>query len=249
MGYAASRAHHADVGGMTPGSMPAGSRELFQEGLVLPPVRLVAAGVLREDVVAIILANSRTPGERAGDLRAQIAAHRLADARMEDLGPLGPGAGPRRVWRAARLCGAPDARGDCAHAGWHLPCRGFARGRRCHRRDSPHPGRGHGGRGATDRRLLRYGRGRPRELQLSPGGYPLGGVLRGALGHRSGHSRLLSGAFTPVQVIAPPGCLVNAHPPAAVAAGNVETSSRIVDVVHGRPRPGRPGPWPWARAR
>jgi N-methylhydantoinase B len=85
MGYAVSRAHHADVGGMTPGSMPAGSRELLQEGLVLPPVRLVAAGVVRDDIVAIILANSRTPRERAGDLRAQIAAHRLADARMDDL--------------------------------------------------------------------------------------------------------------------------------------------------------------------
>src|SRR5207248_3792467 len=69
--YAVTRAHHADVGGMTPGSMPAGSRELLQEGLVIPPVRLVADGRPARDVMELILANTRTPAEREGDLRAQ----------------------------------------------------------------------------------------------------------------------------------------------------------------------------------
>ncbi|MFN8109455.1 MAG: hydantoinase B/oxoprolinase family protein [Thermoleophilia bacterium] len=85
VGYSVTRAHHADVGGMSPGSMPAGSRELVQEGLVLPPVRLAGADGTPTDVVDIILANSRTPAERRGDLRAQMAAHRLAQRRVEEL--------------------------------------------------------------------------------------------------------------------------------------------------------------------
>ena len=74
IGYAAVRAHHADVGGMSPGSMPFGATELVQEGLIIPPVRLDRAGVPQEDVWALVLANVRTPGERLGDLRAQRAA-------------------------------------------------------------------------------------------------------------------------------------------------------------------------------
>ena len=79
VGFAVSRAHHADVGGMEPASLPAFSRELFQEGLVLPPVELT------DDVVRIFLANTRNPDERRGDLRAQIAAHRLAERRLTEL--------------------------------------------------------------------------------------------------------------------------------------------------------------------
>ena len=74
VGYSAVRAHHADVGGMSPGSMPQGATELVQEGLVLPPTRLVRKGVLDEELVALVLANVRTPVERRGDLRAQLAA-------------------------------------------------------------------------------------------------------------------------------------------------------------------------------
>jgi N-methylhydantoinase B len=72
--YVAVRAHHADVGGMSPGSMPRGARELVQEGLILPPVRLASAEGLELDVLELILANVRTPGERRGDLRAQLGA-------------------------------------------------------------------------------------------------------------------------------------------------------------------------------
>jgi N-methylhydantoinase B len=83
--YAVTRAHHADVGGMAPGSMPAGSRELVQEGLVIPPVRLAAAGAVVPDVLDLLLANTRTPAEREGDLRAQLAAHRLAEVRLAEV--------------------------------------------------------------------------------------------------------------------------------------------------------------------
>ena len=74
VGFASVRAHHADVGGMSPGSMPFGARELVQEGIVLPPTRLVREGVLDEEILSLILANVRTPAERRGDLRAQLAA-------------------------------------------------------------------------------------------------------------------------------------------------------------------------------
>ena len=73
-GFGAVRAHHADVGGMSPGSMPQGATELVQEGLVLPPVRLVREGILDEEMLALVVANVRTPDERRGDLRAQLAA-------------------------------------------------------------------------------------------------------------------------------------------------------------------------------
>ena len=76
VGYAAVRAHHADVGGMTPGSMPRGATELVQEGIIIPPVRIVRGGVEESAILDLILANVRTPGERRADLRAQRAACR-----------------------------------------------------------------------------------------------------------------------------------------------------------------------------
>ena len=75
LGYAVSRTHHADVGGMTPGSMPAGAREIHQEGVRVPPVRLVDAGDRQADVEEFFLANVRNPRERRADLRAQVAAN------------------------------------------------------------------------------------------------------------------------------------------------------------------------------
>jgi N-methylhydantoinase B/oxoprolinase/acetone carboxylase alpha subunit len=83
--YAVTRAHHADVGGMSAGSMPAGARELLQEGLVIPPVRIAGPEGIDPGVMAIIVANSRTPDERRGDIAAQMAAHALAQERITDL--------------------------------------------------------------------------------------------------------------------------------------------------------------------
>src|SRR4028118_2034331 len=85
VGYAVTRAHHSDVGGMRPGSMPSDSREIFQEGIIIPPVRLVRGGEYVADVLDLLLANVRTPGLRRGDLRAQIAANNIAEARVEEL--------------------------------------------------------------------------------------------------------------------------------------------------------------------
>ena len=84
--YAVTRAHHADVGGMAPGSMPAGSRELLQEGLVIPPVRLVARRARRCPTCSTWCSPTPArPGEREGDLRAQLAAHRLAERRLAEV--------------------------------------------------------------------------------------------------------------------------------------------------------------------
>ncbi|NJR12975.1 hydantoinase B/oxoprolinase family protein [bacterium] len=82
--FVASRAHHADVGGMSPGSLPL-STELYQEGLIIPPVLLKLSGWMNEGVLSLILANSRNPHERQGDLEAQLAAQRVGEQRVVDL--------------------------------------------------------------------------------------------------------------------------------------------------------------------
>src|SRR5579863_9781753 len=85
IGYVATRAHHADVGGMEPGSMPGNSREVYQEGIIIPAVKLYRRGALQEDVLRLILANVRTPVERRGDLNAQFAALRVGEQRLGEL--------------------------------------------------------------------------------------------------------------------------------------------------------------------
>lgn len=83
-GFVSNRAHHADVGGMTPGSMPI-AREIIQEGLILPPVKLVEQGKLNHGIWEIILRNNRTPIERAGDLKAQLATNQRGVQRLENM--------------------------------------------------------------------------------------------------------------------------------------------------------------------
>jgi len=85
LGFAVTRAHHSDVGGMRPGSMPSDSREIYQEGIIIPPVRLVQGGEYVQDVLDLLLANVRTPAIRRGDLRAQIAANNIAEERIGEL--------------------------------------------------------------------------------------------------------------------------------------------------------------------
>jgi N-methylhydantoinase B len=229
--YAVTRAHHADVGGMAPGSMPAGSRELLQEGLVIPPVRLVADGRLVGDVLDIVLANSRTPGEREGDVRAQLAAHRLAERRLAEVAAR-HGAGrvrdafgalleyAERRTRAA-IAAMPDGRYEAAEA---LEGDGVADGDLWIRVAVTIAG---------DRMTVDFAgtdHAGPGNCNCPPA------VTRSAVyfvvrALTDPDIPASAGAFAPVEVIAPPGSLVRAEPPAAVAGGNVETSSRIVDAV------------------
>ncbi len=82
--FVASRAHHADVGGMSPGSLPL-STELYQEGIIIPPLKLRLSGWMNEGAMTLIIANSRNPEERTGDIEAQLAAHRVGENRMLDM--------------------------------------------------------------------------------------------------------------------------------------------------------------------
>jgi N-methylhydantoinase B len=84
VGFVANRGHHADVGGMTPGSLPL-STELYQEGLIIPPIKLVRGGRLNQEIIQLICRNSRTPEERKGDLAAQLASMRVGERRLREV--------------------------------------------------------------------------------------------------------------------------------------------------------------------
>lgn len=83
--YVANRAHHADVGGAAAGSMPI-SDEIFQEGIVIPPLRLLKRGIMDRDLLSLFLANVRTPREREGDIQAQIASLNIGIRRLQEIG-------------------------------------------------------------------------------------------------------------------------------------------------------------------
>jgi len=223
VGFAVTRAHHADVGGTEPGSLPAESHRLEDEGVVIPPTRLDDATLER------LVGQMRNPDERRGDLRAQLAAHALAARRLEELCE---GRGQERVEAAmdelhdyserivrAAITQLPDGRFEAS--------------------DVLEPA------GGGELRI---------HVALTISGDRLGLDFTGTAPQHDGNLncplavtrsacyfvvRCLTdpdvpasgGAFVPVDVRASAGSLVNARPPAAVAAGNVETSSRIVDVV------------------
>jgi N-methylhydantoinase B/oxoprolinase/acetone carboxylase alpha subunit len=230
--YVANRAHHSDVGGMSPGSMPV-ARELFQEGLILPPVRLVRRGRVDADVLAIVLANVRTPDEREGDLTAQIAANRVAATRLIEIvrkyGRLRTEAYAaalqdytERVVRAA-IRAIPDGTYTFEDA---LDDDGFSEARVPIRAAITIKG---------DRATVDFTGSAPQAggsvnanyaMTLSACLYVFRCLVAGDVLYNAGVAR-------PLTVVAPRGTIVNANRPAAVAGGNVETSQRITDVVFG----------------
>jgi N-methylhydantoinase B/oxoprolinase/acetone carboxylase alpha subunit len=230
--YVANRAHHSDVGGMSPGSMPV-AREIYQEGLIIPPLRLVRQGVMVDDVLALVLANVRTPDEREGDLAAQIAANRVAESRLGETvakygrkRTLGYAAAlqdyTERVLRAT-IKAIPD--GDYAFEDAldddgisDAPVKITARVRI-----------------AGERATIDFTGSAPQvegsvnanyAITLSACLYAFRCLVEDDVLYNAGVSR-------PLTVIAPEGTIVNARRPAAVAGGNVETSQRITDVVLG----------------
>ncbi len=231
VGYAVTRAHHSDVGGMSPGSMPSGSRELLQEGLVIPPLRLEREGEVVQDVLDLILANVRTPDVRRGDLRAQLAANRLAERRVAEL-----------VERRGREI-VLDAFGEVLayaerrtrEAIGELP-------------DGRYEARGEmEGDGVSDDdvEICVTVTVDGEELVIDFDGTadavagnvncPLA-VTRSACYFAlrvllPGDVPANAGAYAPLEVRAPEGSLVHAVAPSAVVAGNVETSQRIADTV------------------
>ena len=223
VGFAVTRAHHADVGAREPGSLPADSRRLDEEGVVIPPTRL------DDGVLAELVARMRNPDERRGDLRAQLAAHRLAEARIAELCT---GRGNYRVEAAMNeLHDYSERRIRAAIA--HLPDGRFEA------TDVLEPLEG----GELEIRAAVTVNGDEVEIDFAGTSPQHGGNLNCPLAVTRSACYFVvrcitdpdvpasGGAFVPVHVRAPEGCLVNARAPAAVAAGNVETSSRIVDVV------------------
>jgi N-methylhydantoinase B len=223
IGFAANRAHHADVGGRTPGSMPADSRALDEEGVVIPPSRL------DDDLLAELAGRMRNPAQRRADLRAQIAANRTGATRLAELA---------ESQGLDLLRDAMDETLDYAE-------------RRTRARIADLPD---GERTAQDLlewdddgdlvlRLRAVVAGDELELDFSGTAEQHEGNLNCPLAVTLSACyfavRVLAdpdvppsaGAWRPVTVRAPEGSLLNARPPAAVAAGNVETSSRVADLV------------------
>jgi len=222
LGYAVSRAHHADVGGMEPASLPAFSRELYQEGLIIPPT------LLTDEVLGLFVANARNPEERRGDLRAQMAAHRLAERRIDELcarrGRKSVAAAmdelyaySERIVRAA-IAKLPDGRHSAEDVVEGVE--GALTIRASVEIDGDEIHIDFAGTSPQDP----YNLNCPLSVTRSACYFVVRCLTEPDL-PASG------GAFAPVTVTAPAGCLVNARPPAAVVAGNTETSSRIVDVV------------------
>ena len=222
VGWVANRAHHADVGGAAPGSLPADAVEVFQEGLRLPPV------VLDDGVRAVLFANSRTSEERRGDLDAQVGANvvgavglaALADAPLDEVLAYG-----ERRMRAA-LAGLPDGTWRFADV---LDSFGPA-----DEQQAPTPVVVTLTVAGDEVTFDFTGSGPQRRGNVNA--VEAVTVSAAAFALRSATDPTLpanGGALRPVRVVAPAGTVVAARPPAAVGAGNVEVSQRVADVCLG----------------
>jgi N-methylhydantoinase B len=228
MFYVANRAHHADVGGAQAGSMGL-SREIFQEGIRVPPVKILENGRIVRDVLQLILANVRTSREREGDLTAQVAACRV---------------GERRLLEVTRKYGATET----AEYGRHL-LEYSAEIMRAALRDIPDGiYRGEDfldNDGVTDKpiaiRVKIRIRGARAEVDFTGSSPECAGSVNAVKAIADSavfyvfrclvddQVPATSGLLRPIRIVAPEGTVVNARPPCAVAGGNVETSQRIVD--------------------
>ena len=231
-GFAASRAHHADVGGDVPGSMPAASTRLDEEGVVIPPTRVARDWETDGRLLGELVSRMRGPRQREADLRAQLAANRLAARRLEQLA----GRHGADLLSSAMTEVLDYAERRTRNAIARIPDGSYA----------------------AEDVLEDDGRGVARDLPVRCSVIVAGDALAidfsGTAPQTEGNLncplsvtksavyfvvRVLTdpdippsaGAYRPVSVAAPAGSLVNALAPAAVAGGNVETSSRIADVV------------------
>ena len=230
--FVANRAHHADVGGMAPGSMPIAT-SVIQEGIRIPPVKLIRVGELDTDLWELILANVRTPEERRGDMEAQLAANRVGERRLREM---------IAKYSTAEIAAYMEELCTYASRMVRTRLREIPDGRYVYADVLDNDG-------ITDD---------PIEIQVAievendeavvdfTGTAP---QVRGSVNAIYAITlsavfytfRCLAGAdvpanagcLEPIRVIAPEGTVVNANFPAAVAGGNVETSQRIVDVLLG----------------
>ena len=228
LGFAASRAHHADVGAPEPGSMPADSRTLADEGVVIPPTRLARGGELDRELLGELIARMRNPNEREADLRAQLAANRAGARRLEDL---------------ARRTGVDELRAGTAETLDYAERR--TRACLADLDDGPREARDvlEAVEGDLELRLVATVDGDRLTLDFSGSAGQYDGNLNCPLAVTLSACyfalRVIAdpdvppcaGAYRPLRVTVPEGCLLNAASPAAVVAGNVETSSRVADLV------------------
>ncbi|HKH64906.1 MAG TPA: hydantoinase B/oxoprolinase family protein [Solirubrobacterales bacterium] len=237
LGFAASRAHHADVGGPTPGSMPAFSRTLEEEGVVIPPT------VVDDETLASLAAQMRAPRQRLADLRAQQAANRVGELR---LGELCERLGAKALREGmAEILAYSERRTRAAIA--ELPDGSY-------RAEDVLEGDWNGEERDLRLRLEATVAGDSLRLDFSGSEEQVDGNLNCPLSVTKSAAffaaRVLTdpdgppsaGAHRPIEVMAPPGSLLNARFPAGVAAGNVETSSRVADLVLAALSQARPGP-------
>ena len=228
--YVANRAHHADVGGIAPGSLSL-ARELYQEGIILPPVKIARQGVIDDDLLNVFLRNVRTPEERRGDLLAQVAANRIGAQRLQEYVARYGLAEVARYGRALQDYGERVVRALLAE----IP---DGEVRSLDYLDDD----GLGGedfaialamRIAGDSVTFDFTGSAPQmqgslnavaAISLSAVAYALRLAIREDVPTNAG-------TFRPITLIVPEGSIVQARPPAAVAGGNVETSQRIVDVA------------------
>jgi N-methylhydantoinase B len=222
LGFAASRAHHADVGGRVPGSMPADSTTLEEEGVVISP------RVLDDDTIAELAGQMRQPAQRRADLRAQLAANRIGGLRLGELADR-VGADALREATAAVLDYAERRTRACIAELEDGP------------REAVDVLEGAGG--DLELRLVATVEGDTLTLDFAGSAEQHEGNLNCPLAVTRSAClfvvRVLTdpdippsaGAYRPITVRAPEGSLLNARPPAAVAGGNVETSSRVADLV------------------
>ncbi|MCB9453344.1 MAG: hydantoinase B/oxoprolinase family protein [Anaerolineaceae bacterium] len=243
--FVASRAHHADVGGMSPGSLPL-STELYQEGIIIPPVKLVEAGRRNEAVMRLITTNSRAPEERLGDFEAQLAAQRVGAQRLLAL---------VAAHGAERVLAHADALLDYSRRMTEAVIMAIPDGTYTFE-DALE------GDGQAEFRI-------PIHVAITIDGAQMMVDFAGSAPQVAGNVnaveaivrsatwycvRLLAeddvpvnhGCFQPVTVITPPRSLLNPDFPAAVAVGNTETGQRIVDAVLGALAQALPGRIPAA---
>jgi len=230
--YVANRAHHADVGGMSPGSMPL-AREIYQEGIRIPPILLKRRGQFDQELLNLILANVRTPQEREGDLVAQCMAIRRGEQRLLDL--------VAKYGMAKVRLNMTELK-DYSERMMRAAIRRLPRGEYCFEDFLD-------GDGVTDRPVKITAKitvhGDRATIDFTGSSKQVEGSVNAnyaiAVAATTYVFRCLvredipytAGVMRPLEVIAPGGSVVSAQPPAAMAAGNVETSQRITDVVLG----------------
>jgi N-methylhydantoinase B len=230
LGIAACRAHHADVGGKAPGSMPGDSKEVFEEGVVIPPVKLYKAGVMDQDILRIILRNVRTPDERKGDLRAQVSACEIGKRRITELAD---------KYGRDTLTNAFTEVMDYSERRMRKKIEEFPKGEYYGEDVMDNDGITDDSVkiavtvNVSDRLTFDFtgtDEQRPGNINavyavtLSCVYYTVRCVTDPGIPPNEG-------CYRPVSVVVPEGCLLHPVHPHAVSAGNVETSQRIVDVI------------------